>query len=589
MFNSFVTRQSAPGRHEFDLSGKVIGTHDFGVPYRPVFCREVVPGDIWNIKLSTFVRLASMQLPTFGSVRLVNRFFFVPMQVIHGAWNDFYSGNIITRNGSAISPQMITVRNSILCDAFRYSVDSQETNQKWIVKTSSQRFDIHYFYGQEDEMSNLNFTRRGLMVYSILKGLGYTLDFHEATNTVMSAMPLLAYAKICYDWLVDSNFVNSIDFDVPELFTRLSGELNSDEIIRILKVFSTCYEKDYFTSAWQLPNQVDGNSAGNVAPFSFNGSPDPTLTSSGTLNNTGNSTYLQLSTGRYLTAYGLRALESFSSYVRNRLFIGFRVDKQIEQEFGLKLSSDLAHRCFYLGSVEVPISISDVMATSSYDAQDYEVRLGEYAGKGIGFNDGFLRFSANEPEFGYIICMSAVVPDTGYVQGRHRELFHLKKTDFFDAKFENLGVQAIRNDEILSMYRGDEPTQLNPDGIFGYGPRYAEYKCGAQTDNMVGDYLSRNLNLGMDAFHLFRMFDTDSNTPPVNTYSFKTTADSSQFTRIFQLPDPRLGDITPEHFNVSWKFDVKVERMMLPINDISDEYANGPQRQFKHADDLLHG
>lgn len=588
-WNSFVYREAAPGRHIFDLSGQVIGTHDFGVPYRPIFCREVVPGDIWNIKLSTLVRLAGMVLPTFGRVKIINRFFYVPMTLIHGHWNEVLSGNLINV-GSVQTASVITVSNKALAYAFRYSPSDQETDTDWIYKNVSGPADIRYYYNQEDTYSDISFTRRGRQIISLLKALGYSINWDETDNTEMSAMPLLAYAKVCYDWLVDSNFVNSVDLDVQPLFKLNNGSLTFGQVTTILRVFSTCYEKDYFTSAWQTPNQVDSSNAGNpAAGVSFPGWLGGNNSTSGSIQHTSLSDTFTLNSARTLSDYGLRTLESLSSFVRSRLFTGFRIDKQIEADFGLKLNPEIANRSYYIGSVEVPINISDVMATSSFSSTDdaaYDVRVGEYAGKGIGFNDGFLRFEADNPEYGYILCLSAVVPETGYVQGRHRELFHLNKFDFYNAKFEQLGVQAIRYDELYACNTNiGRNHSANPNSIFGYAPRYSEYKCGAQTTNMIGDYLfgrDSNNAKDMDAFHLFRLFSKNEDIQ--NTYSFKSTADSDQFMRIFNNTSGAF-----EHFNLIWNFDINVERMMLPINDISDIEGHGDVKQMKHMDDLLHG
>lgn len=582
-FNSFSYRRSAPGRHAFDLSGQVIGTHDFGVPYRPVFCREVVPGDKWHIKLSAFVRASAMVLPTFGSVRLVNRFFYVPMRFIHGAWNEFIDGQLFsTATGEAFTPTTITLSNLTLCSAFRYA-DSVEEREFYLPSGGSFG-DFKWYYQDGTEMVACNYTRPGMVALSILKGLGYTINWDSSDSQVMSALPLLAYAKICYDWLVDSNFVNSVDFQVKSLFDLKSGSLTVEQVVRVLKVFATCYEKDYFTSAWQAPNQVDANNSGNVATMSLPGSPDTTNPDiHGSITNQYGRTGLTPNTNRLITSYALRVLDGLNAFARKRLFTGFRIDKQVESDFGLKLSYMASNRSLYLGSIETPIQISDVMSQGSFinvDDPDYSVRLGEYAGKAIGYEDGVITFEPDQPEYGFIICMSAIVPDTAYYEGRHRELYHVKREDYFTPEFEQFGVQAIRNDELYALRNGFESSPYTPSGIFGYAPRYSEYKCGIQSSNILGDFLVKSRNNGMNAFHLFREFKK----VPTNNYSFKTTADATQFNRIFDNISNSY-----EHFNVSWKFDVMCERMMSPINDITDDIANGPSDQMKHMDDLLHG
>ena len=274
LFNSFFYKETSPTGHEFDLSGSVVGTHDFGVPYRPVFCREVVPGDKWRIKLSTFTRLSAMVLPTFGKVKLVNRFFYVPMNVIHDAWNEFMAGqDISVREGntmSRITPKCIQLTNSSLCRAFIDAPTFSTYNNIPLVEQVSDSSVNYDFIARPNPSVSTEkkyvFKKRGRQVFNVLLGLGYVPRFKHGDNTFFSAMPLLAYAKVCYDWLVDSNFVNSVDFEVQGLFRNSYGLLDDFQIYTILRIFATCYEKDYFTSAWQSPNQVDSSIYGNSYP-----------------------------------------------------------------------------------------------------------------------------------------------------------------------------------------------------------------------------------------------------------------------------------------------------------------------------------
>ena len=63
--------------NKFDLSKTVVTTHDFGRA-KAIECRYMVPGDKFNIKLSSFTRLLPMVSPTFGKIDTVQRAFFVP-------------------------------------------------------------------------------------------------------------------------------------------------------------------------------------------------------------------------------------------------------------------------------------------------------------------------------------------------------------------------------------------------------------------------------------------------------------------------------------------------------------------------------
>ena len=324
-FNSFTYRHPAPSGSVFDLSGDVVGTLDFGVPYRPIFCREVVPGDKWRLKLSAFTRLSAMVLPTFGRIRVVNRFFYVPMNVIHDSWNEFLSGQDVSRHeGSTLSrfsPSVIRLSNRYLCEAFTKASTFSTYNGIPLVEQVSDSATSYDFVWKESVSATPHkyvFKKRGRQVFNVLLGLGFLPRFKYEDTTSFSAMPLIAYAKICYDWLVDSNFINSVDFEVQGLFRLNYGTLEPFEIYTILRIFATCYEKDYFTSAWQSPNQVDQTAYGN--PFSTVIS-TPTMSDGGQndIYNDSGSTHISPYHTSDLSQTGLDLLSSLASFVRRRL------------------------------------------------------------------------------------------------------------------------------------------------------------------------------------------------------------------------------------------------------------------------------
>lgn len=591
-FNTAYYKSAAPSYHDFDLSGTVVSTHDFGIPYRPVFCREVVPGDKWDIELSCFTRLASMALPTFGRCHILNRFFYVPCNIIHGAWNEFMSGQDISDLNAGlqrVSPSIPYITNKQLVELF-FDGESLIASDPLADPTSTSWYD--FALTVNGTVVKMLFTEHGRIFYNILLGLGYSINWSLSDTTQMSALPLIAYHKIAYDWLVDSAFVNSIDFDVQGLFTYTGGQITNNYLAYMTLVFASCYEKDYLTSAWQSPNQVDSSSYGNPFKASVPGWNSGSTGSLSLANNDNGSTSLSTATlgggVQAISQYGLNVLESISSFVRKRLFTGFRQDKQLESQFNLKLDPEIANRCYYIGTVDVPVQISDVMATATTS----DAILGEYAGKGIGYENGKFHFEPKNPEVGFLICVSAVVPEVHYCQGRSRELFHLNRHDFYCPEFEEIGPQAIRNDEVFARYTLDTDYTAgqnyggNPSKIFGYAPRYAEYKCGHITDKLLGDYnfYKENGSGVMNAFHFYRLFEKPSpNKSLANSYYFKTTEDANQFQRVF------TEVVGSEHFNIMYDFKVHVQRLMLPLNSLPDIKGYGKYIKQKHMDDLLPG
>ena len=75
-------------KHKFHLPSVNCTTQDF-FNLKPVFCREVVPGEDVKINMSAFARLSPMVKPAYARCSMVNRAFFVPYRTIFPDWNDF--------------------------------------------------------------------------------------------------------------------------------------------------------------------------------------------------------------------------------------------------------------------------------------------------------------------------------------------------------------------------------------------------------------------------------------------------------------------------------------------------------------------
>lgn len=155
-----------------------------------------------------------------------------------------------------------------------------------------------------------------------------------------------------------------------------------------------------------------------------------------------------------------------------------------------------------IGSSRVNITISDVMST----AENSEGFLGEYAGKGVGYNDS-QKFSFEADKFGYWICLSVIVPESGYYQGYLRENRHLTRYDFFMDEWDAVGYQVLERGEVMDDYQG-QGIGFNPaydfvrSAAFGFVPRYSEYKVGRNIVN--GDLSLRGLYNSMAPYTLDR-------------------------------------------------------------------------------------
>lgn len=140
-----------------------------------------------------------------------------------------------------------------------------------------------------------------------------------------------------------------------------------------------------------------------------------------------------------------------------------------------------------IGVSDVNVQISDVMST----APSEDGYLGEYAGKGIGYNDSET-FDYTAKEFGVWLTLSVVVPQSGYYQGTLKENFYKERFDFPAPEFDAQGYQVLERRELMDSYAASSTafnpsTAYSPREAFGFVPRYSDIKVGR---NLVNGDLS---------------------------------------------------------------------------------------------------
>lgn len=119
----------------------------------------------------------------------------------------------------------------------------------------------------------------------------------------------------------------------------------------------------------------------------------------------------------------------------------------------------------YVGGDLMPIVYTEVLQNS----EDGNTPLGTIGGKGISSGDGYLG-KVHSDDFGLILGLVSILPDTYYSQGWHRHDMYEVQEDFPLPERSELGMQGVLNGEIF--YQGDESDL----GLFGYISRYDEWR-----------------------------------------------------------------------------------------------------------------
>lgn len=489
---------------KFDMSHEHKTTMRFG-ELVPIFCEEVLPGDSWHIEPNAFVRTMPLLSPMFHKVDLKVRFFFVPNRLIWDMWEPFISSG--EYNGKELFVPTVSIDS-----------DSNDDNVKHLSSPGSL---VNYF---------------GISNSSGFQGLE------------ISQLPFRAYDLIWQEYFcntaVQPHLVRN-NYDGAKFYTQTWGDRldinaqywDQDEAMRkkandMLMPENVCFEPDYFTSCLPTP-------LASAPGISIHGG-SVTVKGNDAVNN---SLYpASQAADSYHTVADIRNAFRLQHFLENSLRTGKRYIEQLMSHFGVESSDSRVQRPEYIGGGKLAVQISEVAATNESD----KIQLGDLAGRGLSVGS-FGNLSYNSDEHGYIIGVAYVVPHTSYFGGVNRTFLRHERLDYAFPEFATLGEQPVFEIELDS---GVAISHRNK--IFGYVPRYSEYK--QSLDKFSGDMVNR-----LAFWHLGRNLEfTDPKLNPEFVYINDNAR--KQLNRVFGVTDPKQHP-----FYCSFGFSASANRP-LPFN-----------------------
>ena len=477
--NTLFTKVKTPNvpLNKFDLSYENLLSAGMGKLY-PILCKEMLPGDRFRVKSDLLIRAMPMTSPVYGNLKAYVHYFFVPNRLVWSNWEDFITGGA---NGEDTHVPPYTYLKDLLSDSLARDVESGVDG-----KTKP-------YSGLEGSLSDYI----GLPSFYNFDG---TLSLDK---TPISLLPFRAYSLIWNEYYRDQNVDDEIDIkkDVDGYVSSNSNKFSFDyHLMRRRR-----WLKDYFTSALPTPQRgpdvslpiidsgsavvADGNlylkGTGNLAT----GLDDSVLTPDGVdaskfgISTAGMSTIankdvtniqyqsgLKLQQGSLISATinDLRQAIALQRFYEISARAGSRYIETILGHFHVKSSDARLQRPEYIGGGVTPITISEVPQTSATNETSPQ---GNLAGRGLGFgrtNQAIYRAE----EHGYLIGIMSIIPESVYYQGINRSFSRLQRDQYYWPSFAHLGEQPIQKSELFVGLDSTDRYSL----LFGYAPRYAEYK-----------------------------------------------------------------------------------------------------------------
>lgn len=516
-------------KSKFNLSHNASLTGDMGqlIPFMVLDC---IPNDSFNIRLQSFVRAQPMLAPLMHMVNLYTQYWFVPYRILWDNWTDFITGGLSGSDAPTFPTVKVKPEPSSLGDYFGLPIKNNGTNENpnyqefevsalpfrayaeiWNTRYRDEDLQnevgISYSDG-EDTITNTKllqpswakdyfttarpFTQRGSQISVPVKNIGVVSGFYKFKNNVLTTTltpPAETGGASFGIFIKPEFFVNKPDGIFTFTFTFENyvkgSDLYSNESAFVYLICNFEYPNGSAVIKMNFsPVAVSGPAVGGTFNFSYD--PNDTLPSLVVETNS----YVVDSLDSSVNIRDLRLSSALQRYQERSLEYGNRYEEFIQREFGIKPRDARIQRPEYLGGGKSVLQISEVLQT----AEGANTGVGTMRGHGVSaFSSRGIRFRC--PEHGVIIGILSIRPNSVYTQGLNRFWRKFSKLDYFVPELANIGMQEVFSSEVFA-------NGSNYNKIFGYSPRYAEYR--SQPNRISGEF--RTI---LDYWNLARKFDAE--------------------------------------------------------------------------------
>lgn len=445
---AFVKRSQVPPvsmpRSVVDLSRGHKTSMDAGLVV-PLLVEEILPGDTMQVRATVLARLSTLLYPLMDNLYMDLHYFFVPWRLVWANTRKFFGeqdnpADSISYLIPEISALLITLNPKNLADYMGINpyLSGQQRWNALQVRGYKRIWNEHY---RDQNLQNSVPYSTGDGPDTLNNAYVEVLPRNKRGDRFTLALPWPQKGALPVSFLPNSVQVEGTG--AAPLFDQVSGATPKTNFRLI-------------TGAATSVIYGSGGNATTVGDIAFRADTLAGLK-------------VDFEDLGIATINGFRQAYAMQVYLERNARHGTRYPEYLKGQWGVTSSDARLQRTEYLGGSSAPLVVS---AVTQQSAKDPGVNsLGDLGGVGVIAHHGGGIVKSFE-EHGYLYCMASIRADLNYQHGLPRQFSRRTVFDVANPAFANIGEQPILNKEI--WYDGEGVG--NPNGVFGYEERFAEYK-----------------------------------------------------------------------------------------------------------------